>query len=407
MENGPSAAPGRRELPEHLERTRRHIEIGATRPSNVEARHAHDAYAALGVTNALDLAAFERELRVVVRSNTHDELVFEMQGIDAPLANAFRRIMLAETPTMAVEHATFVDNTSIIHDEILAHRLGLIPIMADPREFDYHSPGEPFSEHNSIKMVLDVECKVRADAVPDAPASQRFENASVYSRQIEWIPIGAQGDRYADNPIRPVHDDILIAQLVPGQRIHVEMVCIKGTGHMHAKWSPVATAYYQLMPVVEIRADSGSRIVGAHAQQLQKLCPGNVFDIESVPGSGLAVATVARPQSCTMCRECIRDKPWADQIRLSRVRNHFIFSIESTGALPAYQIFLQALEIMVAKCTEVKKKLEAASRGLPSSSSAAARTAQGASRTGTASASIGAPLSTIDEDDDLTNPNRS
>jgi len=60
-----------------------------------------------------------------------------MVGIDAPLANALRRILLAEVPTIAIETVYIYENTSIIQDEILSHRLGLIPIHADPRLFDY------------------------------------------------------------------------------------------------------------------------------------------------------------------------------------------------------------------------------------------------------------------------------
>ncbi|KAF6115601.1 RNA polymerase I and III subunit C [Phyllostomus discolor] len=69
-------------------------------------------------------------------------LEFDMVGIDAAIANAFRRILLAEVPTMAVEKVLVYNNTSIVQDEILAHRLGLIPIHADPRLFEYRIQGE-------------------------------------------------------------------------------------------------------------------------------------------------------------------------------------------------------------------------------------------------------------------------
>lgn len=64
-------------------------------------------------------------------------MIFDIIGIDASLANAFRRIMLSEVPTMAIENVFFEDNTSIVVDEMVAHRLGLIPIKADPREYDF------------------------------------------------------------------------------------------------------------------------------------------------------------------------------------------------------------------------------------------------------------------------------
>lgn len=64
---------------------------------------------------------------------------FDMIGIDPSIANAFRRILIAELPTMAIEKVLIANNTSVIQDEVLAHRLGLIPIKADPRLFDFMS----------------------------------------------------------------------------------------------------------------------------------------------------------------------------------------------------------------------------------------------------------------------------
>ena len=56
-----------------------------------------------------------------------------MVGIDTPFANAFRRILIADVPTMAVEEVFIYNNTSVMQDEVLAHRLGLLPINVDPR----------------------------------------------------------------------------------------------------------------------------------------------------------------------------------------------------------------------------------------------------------------------------------
>ena len=59
-----------------------------------------------------------------------------MVGVDASIANALRRVLLAEVPSMAIEKVFINNNTSIIQDEVLAHRLGLVPIKADPRGFN-------------------------------------------------------------------------------------------------------------------------------------------------------------------------------------------------------------------------------------------------------------------------------
>jgi len=77
---------------------------------------------------------------VAVVQFKEEDMEFDMVGVDAAIANAFRRILIAEVPTMAVEKVSIHNNTSIIQDEVLAHRLGLIPIRADPRKFKMLPP---------------------------------------------------------------------------------------------------------------------------------------------------------------------------------------------------------------------------------------------------------------------------
>ena len=71
---------------------------------------------------------------------------FDIKGIDAPIANALRRIILAEVPTMAIEKVILTQNTSVLADEVLCHRLGLIPIIVDPNMFSYKSFTEDETE---------------------------------------------------------------------------------------------------------------------------------------------------------------------------------------------------------------------------------------------------------------------
>jgi len=74
---------------------------------------------------------------VRIISDTGSEIVFDMVGCDAPVANALRRILLAEVPSMAIDMVYIFKNTGIIQDEVLSHRLGLIPLRADPRKLQY------------------------------------------------------------------------------------------------------------------------------------------------------------------------------------------------------------------------------------------------------------------------------
>lgn len=71
---------------------------------------------------------FKKSMKIMVESSKELELEFDLIGVTPALANAFRRLMISEVPSMAIEKVHIYNNTSIIQDEILAHRLGLIPL---------------------------------------------------------------------------------------------------------------------------------------------------------------------------------------------------------------------------------------------------------------------------------------
>jgi DNA-directed RNA polymerase I and III subunit RPAC1 len=83
---------------------------------------------------------FKAKLKINFVWKEHMMLEFDMIGVDPSLINAFRRILISEVPTMAIEKVHIFNNTSIIQDEVFAHRLGLVPLGADPRQFNYKDP---------------------------------------------------------------------------------------------------------------------------------------------------------------------------------------------------------------------------------------------------------------------------
>uniref|UniRef100_A0A0A9YFB5 DNA-directed RNA polymerases I and III subunit RPAC1 n=1 Tax=Lygus hesperus TaxID=30085 RepID=A0A0A9YFB5_LYGHE len=301
-----------------------------------------------------------------VQRLTDEVLEIDIKGIDAPIANALRRIMLTDVPTLAIEKVILFQNTSIIQDEVLAHRLGLVPIVADPNEFasiEYDSTNTAVSEpdeYNTTVMTLQITCSVNPNASLAAPPHIAYKNDTVYTRHLVWVPQGDQEKRLR-TPIRPVHDDIVIAKLRPGQCIEAELHLQKGTGRQHAKWSPCATVYYRQMPHIEIVEP----FTGSEADRLVKLCPMGVFDVEDItsmvdtaPANSQKTAFVARPRDCTLCRECVRDPNDEPRIRLLRHRDYFLFTVESSGSLPPEQIFRRALQEFEAKAKEIESSMD-------------------------------------------------
>ena len=171
--------------------------------------------------------------------------------------------MIAEIPTIAIEKVEMWQNTSVIPDENLAHRLGLVPLAVDPRLFEMKDPNKHYDDKNSLRFKLHVECtkKNALEKVPmmlsDVNEEEKyFHHPNVYSGDLEWIPIGDQEKRFEELGIpkpKPLLDDILLAKLRPGQEIEMELICEKGIGKTHAKWSPVCTAYYRLLPDIRLK----------------------------------------------------------------------------------------------------------------------------------------------------------
>lgn len=310
--------------------------------------YAHDAFMAWHIDNSFKMENFVRDLKIRILKDEEiageSKVEFEVIGIEAPIANALRRIMLSRVPTMAIDHISFEDNTSVIPDEILAHRIGLVPLRAPPNQFEPVKVTDVtnvavYDATNSLQFRLDVSCSGRPD-----------DSGKVYSRDLKWVPKEGQEAKFREADVGPVHGDILLAQLSPGQRIVFTAHAVLGRGETHAKWSPVATAFYRMVPRVSIVQP----IVNESAQRLKAACPVGVFDVED---TGKAVV-LDQGRNCRVCRECLRHEEWKGKVEVTRDKNHFVFSIESTGAYKAKDIFREAINEFKKTLTEVREAIK-------------------------------------------------
>jgi len=216
----------------------------------------------------LDLTKLEEELSFEIVSIKDSEMEVNVSGIDAPLANALRRVMIADIPTMAFDKVVLWQNTSIIHDEVLAHRLGLVPVFADPDEFIAKAAADDFNEHNSIKFKLNVKCTRKTEYkdfkmqdLVNLDPEEYLNHSTIYAGSMIWEPLGNQKSELKCTP-RILHEKILLMKLRENQEVEFEIYCSKNTGRTHAKWSPVATAFYKLKPLIEVKGDLNEEEVG-------------------------------------------------------------------------------------------------------------------------------------------------
>ena len=152
----------------------------------------------------------------------NERISVKFKNIPREYVNALRRLAISEVPTLAIDDVVMIDNSSVVHDEAVAHRLGMIPLHTDLRRF---------------VMPHDCDCKstlgcskCRVLLVLDAEA-------------IERTRIVTSGElKSEDEEVRPVSNEIPILTLAPGQKIKFEAYARLGNGKSHAKWQPTSAA---------------------------------------------------------------------------------------------------------------------------------------------------------------------
>ncbi len=257
------------------------------------------------------------KVRVVDKTDVTARLIIE--GVDVPFMNALRRIMLTEVPSMAIDETVVLENSSILHDEILAHRLGLVPLKTDLDS--YNLPEEcPCKSEFGCNL-----CRVTLTL--DAEATDSVK--TVYSSDL--IP---------NNPdIAPVNDKIPVVKLAPTQRIRLEAYARLGKGKEHAKWQPVSVCAYKYFPKVKI----DEKLCDACGKCVE-VCPKRVL---MNVGKKVEIRNITE---CTLCQDCVDACPKdPTAIEVSWDKNAFIFDIESNGGLPVKRILFEALKILDGK----------------------------------------------------------
>ena len=214
------------------------------------------AYMSVGFDNCWHHDKWAELFNIEVTRRKADFLEFEMRNVDPSIINSLRRILISEVPTVAIEHVFVIDNNSEMAEEVLSHRLGLVPLTIDANELE--DKDGTATQANTVVFKLHVACKRGADGV--------VQNSRVMASDLQWLPEGSeypdetntrfassQKDAFETLPARAVHGDILLCKLAPGQCIELEAHAIRGLGEDHAKWSPVATAWHRLYPELVIK----------------------------------------------------------------------------------------------------------------------------------------------------------
>ncbi|KAF2866114.1 DNA-directed RNA polymerase [Massariosphaeria phaeospora] len=163
---------------------------------------------------------------------------FIIQNFNLETANALRRVMLAEIPTMAIDVVEVMDNTSVLADEFVCHRLGLIPLIAKGVEDLLYSRDcdcEGYCEQCAVVLTLNAKCTGR-------------DIMKVFARDL--VVSAGRPNEDVGNPVivDPERQGSSIVKLRKGQAIHMRCIAKKGIAKEHAKWAPSAAIGFEYDP---------------------------------------------------------------------------------------------------------------------------------------------------------------
>ena len=246
-----------------------------------------------------------------------NKLVLLLKETDEIFANTLRRLILEDVPTLAVEEVEIKDNSSALYDEMLALRLGLIPIKTDLKSY-----------------TLKEKCKCQS-----AGCSQCELKISLKASKKGLVC--AEEAHSADPKCTFVYPKMPVVKLLAKQKLDVVMTAVLSNGKEHAKWSP-GTAFYKKEPVVKIGK------VG-DPEKLMQDCTDDVFTLknkkvelneEKVYESNLLEYYAETHEGITL-----------------EYSGNIIFTIESWGQLSCKEMLNQSADILIEKIEELESQL--------------------------------------------------
>ena len=259
------------------------------------------------------------EVKILEQHNNFLQIF--IHGIDLAIANSLRRIMIAEVPSMAIETVFIIENSSVVPDEILAHRLGLVPLKTDLESYLLRENCDCNSELGCSKcnVILTLDAKA-IDSVQ-----------TVYSKEL----------KSPDPEIIPVNGEIPLLKLAKNQEVRLEAHARLGKGIEHAKWQPVSVCTVRPVSKITIdypKCDSCKNCVQACFKKILRSDNNKVEIVDY--------------EKCNDCGQCVDSCP-KNAITVERTKDSFIITLETTGTLSPEKVFDCSIEILKAKSKEL------------------------------------------------------
>lgn len=318
----------------------------------------------------------QRFPKIEILSIEQHEIKFILSETDTSVANALRRIMIAEVPTLAIDLVEFAENTTVLNDEYIAHRLGLIPIRyTSPDTLRASDCNGAFLPHRecvcfercprcSVEFELDVnfDQTVKERSVPEHERTLPFTvtSADLVSNHNSVEPAHFL---HADEEGNSHDQGISIVKIGPGQHLKLKAVARMGISKEHAKWCPVAVATYRFYPIITINEEACARLTLEQKQELVDVCPDRILELDEVSGkltvSEYAWEIATYTEDLKVAQDAMKEKPEDDDfVTVEHSTDRFIFSVEGTGAMDVEEVLMSSMRVLKERLQYLSQQLE-------------------------------------------------
>jgi DNA-directed RNA polymerase subunit D len=243
------------------------------------------------------------------------EARFLVRGLTPAVANGIRRAMVADVPTFSVDTVRFVENSSVMFDEMIGLRLGLVPLT---------TPLDDFEEGDTVTLALDVE----------GPAT-------AYSGDL----------RSADELVQPADEHVPIIELKEGQRLELEADAVLGHGKSHAKHQGgVAVGYRHLQQVTVV--DDASEF----EEQEPNILRGVIEEAAAEHAADSDAANGDLVPTETFDNDLTKRYP-GKEVEVHDVPGAFVFHVETDGSFTVEELVLRAADTLGDRAAELEDKV--------------------------------------------------
>ncbi len=273
-------------------------------------------------------------MKINVLEMTPTKAEFVISETNPSFANALRRTIVSDVPKMALNNIEFhlgpimdegsqaYESISPLFDEIVAHRLSLVPIPTDLEQFN-----------------LRAKCACGGEGCPSCTIMYSLNKkgpCTVYSGDLE--PLGSEKYRVKD-------DLIPIVKLADDQALLVYATAELGTGRQHAKWQATVGAGYRYFAKIEI--DSAKCDVGCSCAEI---CPKGVLAKDG------RKIVVKHAEKCNLCNSCV-EMCETEAIKVTGDQSKILFRFETDGSIPAKDVLLKGLRMLEEGFEQVREQV--------------------------------------------------